>query len=53
MPVDISTRLISALEKAGENEIGGILMGECLSPGHFRIADITIQTTNGSFSSFF
>ena len=52
MPVNISARLITALEKAGENEIGGILLGECLSPGYFKIVDITIQTTGGSLATF-
>ncbi len=45
--------LIEALKRAGQNEIGGIIMGEQLSDGRFRIADLTVQEAGGTFMSFF
>lgn len=52
LPPEIEDRLRPALEAAGEKEIGGILMGECLTPGVFRIVDVSIQKRRGSFSRF-
>lgn len=52
LPASISEKLIKALERAGQIEIGGILMGEYLEPGRYKIADVTIQSNSGSFSTF-
>lgn len=52
LPREIQERLEAALEAAGSREIGGVLMGECLAPDRFRVADLTIQRRGGSFASF-
>lgn len=52
LPTEIVNQLIAALRSAGQCEIGGILMGECLAPDYFRVADVTIQFRGGSFASF-
>lgn len=52
LPREIQERLGAALEAAGSKEIGGVLMGECLAPNRFQIADLTIQRRGGSFASF-
>jgi len=52
IPSEIQKRLISALIRADEKEIGGILMGESLGNEEFRVMDITIQTEGGTFITF-
>ncbi|MEW8693089.1 MAG: Mov34/MPN/PAD-1 family protein [Candidatus Thiodiazotropha endolucinida] len=52
LPVEWRTRLISELEYAGDKEIGGILMGEQISPGKFRIVEMTIQHSGGLVAKF-
>jgi proteasome lid subunit RPN8/RPN11 len=52
LPNKIASKLIRALRKAGHQEIGGILMGECLEADCFRIVDLTIQQQGGAFASF-
>jgi len=52
IPLEIQKRIIPALIKAGEKEIGGILMGESLGNEEFRVMDVTIQTTGGTFITF-
>ena len=52
VPADVTAKLIQALRRAGRREIGGILMGECLAPDRFRVADLTIQSRGGSFAVF-
>lgn len=52
LPRDISEQLTDALRKAGQQEIGGILMGEHLSGQTFKISEITIQRNRGTFASF-
>ena len=37
LPTDIQKKLIPALEKAGNQEIGGVLMGEHIAEAEFRI----------------
>lgn len=51
VPPDIQTRLCIALEKAGRNECGGVLMGEHVGHNHFTVRSLTIQG-NGSIASF-
>lgn len=45
-------KLISALQRAGNREIGGILMGEHVREGEFKIVDLTIQSQTGAFAHF-
>lgn len=52
LPPDLTVRLIEALYKAGRREIGGILMGEHVAKGVFRVKNLTIQRRGGTFASF-
>jgi hypothetical protein len=52
LPPEVIERLIAALKKAGEREIGGILMGEHVGENVFRVKDLTIQYHSGSFAAF-
>ena len=52
LPTDIQKKLIPALEKAGNKEIGGVLMGEHIAEAEFRIVDLTIQEQFGSVAFF-
>lgn len=52
LPNEIACKLDAALVKARRQEIGGLLVGEHLSDETFRIVDISIQTSHGSFSHF-
>ncbi|MYH83268.1 hypothetical protein F4141_21515 [Candidatus Poribacteria bacterium] len=52
LPADIQKKLIPALEKAGNQEIGGVLMGEHINEAEFRIVDLTIQKQLGSIAFF-
>ena len=52
LPESSAQKLIKALKQAGSKEIGGILMGEYLSPQVYRIADLTIQAQPGTLASF-
>ncbi|MFQ5851379.1 MAG: Mov34/MPN/PAD-1 family protein [Candidatus Binatia bacterium] len=52
LPREVRERLEAALEAAGKREIGGVIMGKCLAPNRFRVADLTIQKRGGSFASF-
>jgi integrative and conjugative element protein (TIGR02256 family) len=56
LKIELTTTVIAAiheaLRKAQNREIGGILMGEQLSPGEFRVIDITIDSHSGSPNTF-
>jgi [CysO sulfur-carrier protein]-S-L-cysteine hydrolase len=52
LPKSIAKKISRALYKAGDREIGGILMGEYLAPGLYRITNLTIQTQGGTVASF-
>lgn len=52
LPDDVAERLESALRGAGNREIGGVLMGEHVSEGVFRVKDLTVQRRGGTFASF-
>ena len=43
---------MAALYRAGRQEIGGILMGEHVAEGIYRIQDATVQGQVGTFASF-
>jgi proteasome lid subunit RPN8/RPN11 len=36
------------LRRSGHREIGGILMGKQIAPGHFRIVDFSVERESGS-----
>jgi len=52
LPKQIRSQLETALEDAGEREIGGILMGEHVAEATFRVLDVTIQSKGGNAFSF-
>ena len=52
IPISLATRLAHILKRRGLTETGGILMGEQISPGEFRIVDFTVQRSRSTFSSF-
>jgi [CysO sulfur-carrier protein]-S-L-cysteine hydrolase len=52
LPGRIKSQWINALRSAGRREIGGVLLGERAKPGTFRIVEITIQRSGGSFCHF-
>lgn len=49
---DVKVRLRQALRAAGRREIGGVLMGEQIEPGHFRVVDLSIDKETGSRAHF-
>lgn len=51
MPREVRRRLEGALRSAGRREIGGVLMGEHVSEGIFRVKDLTVQR-RGTLASF-
>lgn len=52
IPVEIEDRLRKVLRRGGLREIGGIIMGECLESGRFRIVDFTVDLHGGTVTSF-
>jgi proteasome lid subunit RPN8/RPN11 len=52
LPDEIVQKLIKALQRAGNKEIGGILMGERISDSLYRVKDLTIQSNGGTVISF-
>ncbi len=48
----IDARLRTALRKAGQREIGGLLMAEQLRPAHFRILELSIDVCSGAHMCF-
>lgn len=49
---DVRARLRRALRSAGRREIGGVLMGEQIEPGHFRVVDLSIDKETGGRAHF-
>lgn len=49
---EIVQKLVKALQRAGDKEIGGILMGEHVLNGVYRVKDLTIQLYGGTVISF-
>lgn len=49
---EIEKHLRKALRVAGRREIGGMLMAEQLTPGHFRIVDFSLDVFSGSHTHF-
>lgn len=52
VPSEVRAQLREALMQVGRTEIGGILMGESLGSGTFRIKEITVQKHGGTFATF-
>jgi integrative and conjugative element protein (TIGR02256 family) len=52
LPGKIRGQWINALRSAGRREIGGVLLGELIKPGTFKILEITIQRSGGTLSHF-
>lgn len=52
LPQGIEQRLTAALKEADSREIGGILMGEYVADGVYRVCDLTIQRQGGTLASF-
>jgi proteasome lid subunit RPN8/RPN11 len=52
LPGDVAERLAYALRNAGSREIGGVLMGEHVSEGVFRVKDLSVQRRGGTLASF-
>lgn len=52
LPAAQRRKMHRRLLRAGRREIGGILMGEQLSPGHFRIVDFSVDAITGSRAHF-
>ena len=51
LPVEVAKELADALRDAGRREVGGVLMGEHVSEGVFRVKDLTVQR-RGTLASF-
>ncbi len=52
LPDAIEDRIIGELRQAGRREIGGVLLGEIVSPTVCRVADVTVQRSGGTSSTF-
>jgi [CysO sulfur-carrier protein]-S-L-cysteine hydrolase len=48
LPEKIGQHLTAVLKKAGQQEIGGILMGEHVADRVFRVRDLTVQHQGGA-----
>lgn len=49
---DVKATLRRALRAAGRREIGGVMMGEQVEPGHFRLVDLSIDAQTGGAAHF-
>jgi proteasome lid subunit RPN8/RPN11 len=52
LPDSVENLMKRELRAAGRREIGGVLLGELIGPGIFRVAEITVQRTGGTSSTF-
>lgn len=52
LPRKTAASFKKVLRRAGSREIGGVLMGEQLEPGHFRIVDFSVDEKIGSAADF-
>ncbi|MAB12490.1 MULTISPECIES: Mov34/MPN/PAD-1 family protein [Alphaproteobacteria] len=51
-PASLRRRMRRRLWWAGRREIGGILMAEQIAPGHFRLADFSVDDQTGGAAHF-
>lgn len=49
---ELCERLRASLRQAGHREIGGVLVGEHIEDGVFRLVDLSVQTAGGTKSCF-
>ena len=52
LPAEVEERLGKELRRGGRREIGGIMMGECMEPGYFRVVDFTADHGGGTVATF-
>jgi [CysO sulfur-carrier protein]-S-L-cysteine hydrolase len=52
LPSKIVARWRAELRRAGSREIGGVLLGEHVEEGEFRILELTVQREGGTETSF-
>ena len=52
VPHAILKRLLAEPRRSGRREIGGLLMGEHITEGVFRVVDLSIQRSGGSVACF-
>ena len=52
IPRRVSDQLVNALREAEARETGGILMGEQIREGYFRVHEATVQSNAGTTGSF-
>jgi [CysO sulfur-carrier protein]-S-L-cysteine hydrolase len=52
LPNEQRVRFRGLLRRAGRREIGGIVMGEQISPDSFRIVDFSVDVTTGTAAHF-
>jgi proteasome lid subunit RPN8/RPN11 len=52
LPETLAVRLERELRDVGDQEVGGVLMGEHVKKGAFRIVDFTVQRHGGTWFSF-
>lgn len=52
LPTNYQLKLRDELSAAGRREIGGILMGEQLAPGEFKVTEMTFQRHGGMIARF-
>jgi [CysO sulfur-carrier protein]-S-L-cysteine hydrolase len=48
LPDTVENLMKRELRAAGRREIGGVLLGESVGPGIFRVAEITVQRTESA-----
>ena len=51
VPPELTKTITVALQKAGQREIGGVLMAEHIGHNEFRVKDLTVHR-RGAFASF-
>lgn len=47
LPLELANTIHDALRKAGQREVGGILMAEHIGPNLFRVSEITVHRRGG------
>ena len=52
IPQKVVKQLKRELKRAGSKEIGGLLLGEYVEEGYFRIVEITVQHSGGTNAEF-
>ena len=52
IPKVLRSRLRRAVRRGGRNEVGGVLMAEEITPGHFRLVDFTVDGQVGGAAHF-